>query len=129
MLKNFSGNTQCIRASHYFSFSGNSCYINILAERPQHAVAIDHMFAISNFQNVIVTYEDVPDSYLTDFSLGYQRVVIGRDIVNVIASGLKMLENSRIQGKTGKTLVDINDTTFATWMRLSGAHKRGMSID
>lgn len=125
MLKNLSGIDQLNRVSHHFSYSGDSCYINSLTERTRSVNSVDHLFAINNFKNVIVTYEDVSDIYCTDFSLGYERVAVIRDIVNIIASRLKLLENRKIKGKSGPSLVDINDKIFEVWLQLCSSRERG----
>ena len=128
LLRNCGESNDASKINHSFSYSNDSCYLNSITERSREAVGIDHTFAIHRFRNVIVTHEDVSDDYVSDFSLGYRKVVIMRDIVNVLASRLKLLENRARKGKTGKSLVDISENTFKVWQRLSTSQQRGCII-
>ena len=88
LLKNCSGTDARHVIKHSMVFSHNSCYLNDITG-PGVNIAqlrIDHMFASSTFQNLIVSYEDKPTGHITEFSLGYPKIVILRDIKNVAAS-------------------------------------------
>ncbi len=103
-------------------FSGNSCYLNDITG-PNSITAqtrIDHMFACSTFQNIIVTYEDRPTNQITEFSLGYPRIVILRDIRNVAASRYK-----RFLDKAGdapwEKYMRMDESFFKCWLEHSYA--------
>lgn len=110
-------------------FSKNSCYLNDITG-PGHIKAqlrIDHMFACSVFQNIIVTYEDRPTNYVTEFSLGYPKIAVLRDIRNVVASRYKKsLENAK--RNNWDTFMRMDEDFFNCWLQHAYANTKSNVI-
>ena len=129
LLKNCSGTDARHVIKHSMVFSNNSCYLNDITG-PGVITAqlrIDHMFASSTFQNIIVSYEDKPTGYTTEFSLGYQKIVILRDIRNVAASRYKKsLDQS---GRASwSNLMRMDEEFFKCWLDHAYANTKGQIL-
>jgi hypothetical protein len=70
--------------------------MNDISEYYRHnfnGLMIDTMFARSNFKNMIVSYEDTSLSYVSEFAADTTKVVVLRDIKNLVASRLKRMRS------------------------------------
>ena len=126
LLKNCSGTDARHVIKHSIVFSHNSCYLNDITG-PGVNIAqlrIDHMFASSTFQNLIVSYEDKPTGHITEFSLGYPKIVILRDIKNVAASRhKKSLDKSGLA--SWENLMRMDEEFFKYWLEHAYANTKG----
>lgn len=126
LLKNCSGTDSRNVIKHSMVFSKNSCYLNDITgpNSIEAQVRIDHMFACSTFKNLIVTYEDRPTDYITEFSLGYQKIVILRDILNVAASRHKRSMDS----ESWRAWMKMDEKFFIHWIEHAYASSKGQNV-
>ena len=77
MIKNLSGTNERHVIKHSLITSGDSCYLNAINEYNQSpSLFIDYHFAKSTYKNFIVSYEDVSDKYVTDYTRSFKKIVI-----------------------------------------------------
>lgn len=128
ILKNLSGCNERHVIKESMIFSGNSCHLNAINQyRNEALLRIDHLFATSSFKNLIISYEDRPSNSATEFSLGYTKVVIIRDIYNVIASRYKKLIDTKSQ-PGWQQLMKIDESIFTIWKQHAAAAKQGTTM-
>ena len=115
--KNLGGSSEQHRISPYMTYCGKSCYVNSIAEYENtSALDINYRFADFTFENLIVTYEDVPFAYEASQARGFPKIVLIRDILNVVASRYKMLSMHRPDQIEKGNLCSVNESMFQTWL-------------
>ncbi|MDA9761681.1 hypothetical protein N9C84_01250 [Desulfobacterales bacterium] len=96
--------------------AGECCYINSVTEFPRHFETIFN-FATIAYPNVIITHEDCFSSFEVDCTKNLSKVIIVRDILNVVASRYKALVSS---GKSdfieSGNLLSISEQIFEIWL-------------
>ncbi len=131
MISNFSQTNQKHVIKHRLITSGNSCYLNAINEyMPSRNLFIDYNFAKITFKNLIVTYEDIPETLQSDYTIGFKRVVILRDILNLVASRYKLMRNKDPKGTdyTFDKFMKIDEEFFNCWISHASAFKRNILI-
>ncbi len=121
LLKNLSGKNERHVITHRLVSSGDACYLNAINEyMDSPRLTVDYMFAKQNFSNLIITYEDVTHHFVPEFSSGFAKLVIIRDIEGLLASRYKQMINTAQLGNSGllqrsNRLFGINGETFEMW--------------
>tara|TARA_Y100001968_G_C19372477_1_gene725829 strand:- start:38 stop:739 length:702 start_codon:yes stop_codon:yes gene_type:complete len=125
MIKNLSGKDERHVIKHSFITNGNSCYLNAINEYGQSSsLYIDYHFAKSTYKNLIISYEDVSDRYITDYSRSLQKVVVLRDIINVAASRYQKI----LSGDPKFRCLGMNKLFFQNWIDHASSAERGVKI-
>jgi len=128
MIKNFNQKDERHIIKHRLITSGNSCYLNAINEyiktRNFH---IDFNFAKITYKNLLVSYEDVPETYVSKYTRGFNKIVILRDILNVVASRYKRIMDSDPESNIYK-LMKIDENLFKCWISHASAFKKNASI-
>ena len=125
MIKNLSGSNERHVVKHSLITSGDSCYLNAINEYGQSSsLYIDYHFAKSTYKNLIISYEDVSDRYITDYSRSLQKVVVLRDIINVAASRYQKL----LSGDPQFRCLSMNKLFFQNWIDHASSAERGVKI-
>ena len=79
-----------------------------------HPIILAKNVARANFQNTIISYEDISLRTTTEFTAGMPKVVVVRDIKNVIASRLKNLKRYS-ECKNTQKLLQVNERIANIW--------------
>lgn len=110
LINNFSNGSPLIQVKHPLIITRDTCFINDILECYRNDISslrIDSTFARSNFENIIISYEDVSPRVTTEFSADMRKVTVIRDIKNVTASRLKrMKEMKNSEGHQKRLRVD-----------------------
>jgi len=115
--KNLGGSRLQSKISSMFLHSGNSCYLNSVTEYEDSSIfEVNYKFAVFNFPSVIVTHEDCLSSYETRLTKGFPKIVVVRDILNVVASRYKLLMKCDPDKVESGNLCSINENIFQIWM-------------
>ncbi len=125
LIKNLSGTNERHVIKHSLITSGDSCYLNAINEYNQSpSLFIDFYFAKSTYKNFVVSYEDVSDKYETAYTTNFKKIVILRDILNVVASRYQKL----LSGDPKFRILEINNFFFQNWIDHANAASRGVRI-
>ena len=119
LLCNLSQKKNIIKIKHRLVSSGNSCYLNAINEyvntKPK-ILEIDFKFAEVSFKNIVVSYEDVPINYQTKYTTNFPKIIVMRDINNLVASRLKKIKEDNEGKKMAKYLFNVNEKFFKSWI-------------
>ena len=128
MIKNFSQKDQRHVIKHRLITSGNSCYLNAINEYIQSRdLFIDYNFAKITYKNLLISYEDIPETLESEYTLGFNKIVILRDILNVVASRYKRMMDIDPKSIDYK-LMEIDEKLFQCWISHASAFKRNVLI-
>ena len=128
MIKNFSQKDQRHVIKHRLITSGNSCYLNAINEYIQSRdLFIDYNFAKITYKNLLISYEDIPETMNTEYTLGFNKIVILRDILNVIASRYKRMIDLDPKSLDYR-LMKIDENLFNCWKSHASAFKKNVLI-
>ena len=126
MIKNFSQKDQRYVLKHRLIASGNSCYLNAINEYIQSRdLFIDYNFAKITYKNLLISYEDIPETIHSEYTLGFNKIVILRDILNVVASRYKRMMDKNPKS-LGYKLMKIDENLFSCWISHASAFKRNI---
>ena len=117
LMKNMSNGSELFQVNHPIILAKNVCFINDITDCFKHDInklRINTMFARANFQNTIISYEDISLRTTTEFTAGMPKVVVVRDIKNVIASRLKNLKRYS-ECKNTQKLLQVNERIANIW--------------
>jgi len=93
---------------------GNSCYVNAINQYCSgFELRTDLQFASSTYQNILITHEDVATNFPTKYTEGLKKVVVIRDIRDLVASRLKSMEKAL---KKHQHYFQIDDNFFRYWL-------------
>ena len=114
LLHNFSGDNTRFKIKHRLMASGNSCYLNAVNEYIQRRDSwIDYSFAKFTYKNIIVTFEDTFLDYNYDYAASDKKIVIVRDIKNIVASRLQKLRSLNTPWENSeKSLFNLTEKGF-----------------
>jgi len=128
--KNLGGSPVQNKISSRFLHSGSSCYLNSVTEYEYSSIfEVNYKFAMINFPNVIATHEDCFTSYETRLTKGFPKIVIIRDILNVVASRYKLLMKRHPDKVDNGNLCSINENIFQIWIEnVLSAKKKCMLV-
>ena len=95
---------------------GRAVYINEANTYPSHdAVNLDYYFCKNTFENVIVSYEDVPTNYTLFNTENTQQIVILRDIFNLFASRHKRAKKFPGNEHMQNNVMRIDEKAIEVW--------------
>ena len=110
LLHNFSEDRSLFKVKHRLMVSGNSCYLNAVNEYIHRRDSwIDYSFAKFTYKNIIVTFEDTDLCYDYDYASSCKKIVIVRDIKNLVASRFQKLQ---ALDQSGKSLFNLTEKGF-----------------
>lgn len=115
LLHNWSGDKTRFKLKYRLMASGNSCYLNAVNEYIQRRDSwIDYSFAKFTYKNIMITFEDTNLDYSYDYTTSSnKKIVIIRDIKNLVASRLQKLRSSNIPWETSeKSLFNLTEKGF-----------------
>lgn len=119
LVKNLSQSKERFEVSHRFVAYGDSCYINSAnAYFKSRSFRIYYQFAALNFRNLVITFEDVPIEFSVSQVKKCPKIVVIRDIRDLIASRLQAQ-------KKHPNGFPIDDKFFNTWINHSFSESSG----
>ena len=128
MIKNFNQKDERYVIKHRLITSGNTCYLNAINEYIRSRdLYIDYNFAKITYKNLLVSYEDVPISYVSKYTRGFKKIVILRDIINVVASRYKRRLEKDPKSVAYK-LMKIDENLFKCWISHASSFKKNVPI-
>lgn len=93
---------------------GNSCYVNAINQYFNSIeMRTDIQFAGLTYQNILVTHEDVDSNFPAKYTQGLKKIVVIRDIRDLVASRLKSMNKCL---RKNQHFFQIDDTFFSNWL-------------
>ena len=105
---------------------GNSCYVNAINQYSSSMeLRADLQFVALTYENILITHEDVSTCFSTKYTHGLKKIVVIRDIRDLVASRLKSMSKAL---KKNQHYFQIDDKFFSRWLEHASAQAKNKIV-